>query len=336
MMKKRKANPSRNYFTQETEDAILQYNNPETTLSEKDKLYSKYIHYPFFKLTQNIIHTFKFYNTDVEDLEHLQHQIEVFLLSKIHFYHHSKSIDDRLNKIINRKYYYVDVEEYINSGGELSPDEDGEVGMKIDIELSKQHPYYKHGDFLEYTNNSDKITLEQIREYIERFKGKVNDDCWKELIRLTPPKAYSYFGTITKRWLINYNNNNYKKKINKTSLDELSQDPSYAYNLENNTLEKEKLSWFMDMYIEYMSNNLFELFPKSPDDKIADAILDLFKRREDIDIFHKKALYFNIREKGDFKTPKVTKISNKMKKIFTQNYVFYLENGYIDFEDFGV
>ena len=36
----------------------------------------------FFKLTQNIIHTFKFYHTEVEDLEHLQHEIEVFLIRK--------------------------------------------------------------------------------------------------------------------------------------------------------------------------------------------------------------------------------------------------------------
>ena len=28
---------------------------------------------------------------------------------------------------------------------------------------------------------------------------------------LNGAKAYSYFGTIVKRWLINYNNKNYKK-----------------------------------------------------------------------------------------------------------------------------
>ena len=98
-----KSKRNRNYFTQETEDAILLYNKTESS-NQRSKIYSKNIHYPFFKLTQNIIHTFKFYNTDVEDLEHLQHEIIVFLLEKMHLYHHSKSIDDRLFKIINKKF----------------------------------------------------------------------------------------------------------------------------------------------------------------------------------------------------------------------------------------
>jgi hypothetical protein len=46
------------YFTQETEDAIVRYNKATNTL-EKERIYHRYIHYPFFKLTENIIHTFK-------------------------------------------------------------------------------------------------------------------------------------------------------------------------------------------------------------------------------------------------------------------------------------
>jgi hypothetical protein len=56
----------------------------------RSKIYEEKIHYAFFKLTQNIIHTFKFYHTEVENLEHLQHEIIVFLLSKIHLFDPSK------------------------------------------------------------------------------------------------------------------------------------------------------------------------------------------------------------------------------------------------------
>ena len=35
------------YFTQETEDAIVRYNN-STSHPEKEKIYHQYIHYPFF------------------------------------------------------------------------------------------------------------------------------------------------------------------------------------------------------------------------------------------------------------------------------------------------
>ena len=88
--KTRKKKSSNNYFTQDTEDAIVEYNNcddPEV----RSRLYERRIHYPFFKLTENIIHTYKFYHTEVDELEHLQHEVITFLLSKIHKFDHTRS-----------------------------------------------------------------------------------------------------------------------------------------------------------------------------------------------------------------------------------------------------
>ena len=82
----KKKRQKRNYFTQETEDAIVKYNNSSDNKFRSD-IYQKGIHYSFYKLTENIIHTFKFYYTDgVENLEDLQHEIMVFLLDKIHLF----------------------------------------------------------------------------------------------------------------------------------------------------------------------------------------------------------------------------------------------------------
>ena len=87
----------------------------------------------------------------------------------------------------------------------------------------------------------------------------------------------------------------------------------------------------MDLFIEYVSENIFDLFPKKNDAQIADAILELFRKRETIEVFNKKALYIYIREIVDVKTPKITKIADKLHTIFKSNYVFYLENGYARF-----
>ena len=75
MIVTRKRKPkSKNYFTEETEMAIIAYNN-ESNPEIRSNIYRKEIHYPLFKLTENIIHTFKFYHTDgVENLEDLQHE----------------------------------------------------------------------------------------------------------------------------------------------------------------------------------------------------------------------------------------------------------------------
>ena len=135
-------------------------------------------------------------------------------------------------------------------------------------------------------------------------------------------KAYSYFGTIVKRWLILYNTKNYNKKIKKVPVDNLTKDGSgYTYDL----------SKYIDLFVAHTSENIYELFPKKNDAQIADAILELFRKRETIEVFNKKALYIYIREMVDVKTPKITKIADKLHNIFKSKYVFYLENGWVKF-----
>jgi hypothetical protein len=231
----KKVREKRKYFTQETEDAIIKYNST-SDFDVKNKIYEEEIHYAFFKLTQNIIHTFKFYNTDVDNLEHLQHEIIIFLLSKIHLFDHTKG-----------------------------------------------------------------------------------------------SKAYSYFGTIVKRWCILYNEKNYKKKLQSSPIEDIYHDENHSYTIEGNPT-KDKLSIFIDQYVNFCTNNLYKIFPKGTDAQIADAVLELFRKRDNIDLFNKKALYIYIHEQIDVKTPKITKIVNVLQRIFKQNYIFYIENDYINFE----
>ena len=236
-MARKRRKKSKNYFTQDTEDAIVLYNN--TSDSEKrSKIYEARIHYAFFKLTENIIHTFKFYHTEVNNLEHLQHEIITFLLTKMHLFDPGKGA-----------------------------------------------------------------------------------------------KAYSYFGTIVKRWLILYNTKNYNKKIKKVPTDHLLKEGStYVWNnVDNYNKKKDELSEYIDLFVEYTTENILELFPKKNDAQIADAILELFRKREVLEVFNKKALYIYIREMVDVKTPKITKIADKLHDIFKSQYVFFLENGWCKF-----
>ena len=287
------------YFTQDTEDAIIAYNKTLDSI-KRSQIYSEEIHYPFFKLTQNIIHTFKFYNTEVENIEDLQHELIIFLLSKIHLFNHRKNIQDRLRKIITKEFK----EEY-------------------------------HLNFEEYVGEVDKVTQEQIDSFVLALN--VSDTCREKLNKLTPPKAYSYFGTIAKRWLIIYNDKNYNKKISSIPLISIDNNiqESYTINENNSPSDKlphnDKLSLFMDLFVEYCTNNIYQLFPKEEEAKIADAVLELFRKRDHLIIFNKKALYIYIKEIIDVKTPKITKVSDKLSTIFKNNYIYYLEYGYIKF-----
>ena len=110
----------------------------------------------------------------------------------------------------------------------------------------------------------------------------------------------------------------------------LEEDENHSYIIDDSSLN-DRLSKFIDLYTEHCSQNLTKIFPKEYDAKIADAILELFRKRENLDIFNKKALYIYIREIVDVKTPKITKIANQLYDIFKQHYFFYLEHGYTNF-----
>lgn len=237
---------SREYF-KDAEQAIIDYNK-ETDINKKNKIYEDKIHYAFYKLSENLIHSFKFYYTEVDDLEHLKHEVEVFLFSKI----------DKFN-----------------------PD----LGYK----------------------------------------------------------AYSYFGTIGKRYLILYNQKNYQKKLKSVPL-EPEQDPdapsrspharsirNMQFELNENKLTKEEFSMFMDEYINFCYSNLNQIFKEEIDRKVADAILEILKNRYNIIQFKKKALYIYIRNQVEVKTQKITKVVNKLYDILWPALINYLENDLIHF-----
>lgn len=281
---------SKRYFTKDTENAIILYNNTEDP-EIRSKIYEKDIHYAFFKLTENIIHTFKFYYTEVADITHLQHEIITFLLSKIHLFNQPQKIEDKIKKTI----------------GEF------------------KEGY--HDNFVDFMGGDPYVKQADINNFLEGLI--VSEECMDKLLKITPPKAYSYFGTITKNYLIISNNKNYKKRIEKIPFETLLEHEDHSYQLDEET--KDSLSDFVDLYIDYITKNIFQLFPKPQDAKTADAILELFRKRDNLEIFNKKALYIYIREMVDVKTPKITKIANKLAKIFKEKYIFYLDNGYVNF-----
>ena len=91
-VKKPRKKKSKMYFGQPAQDAIIEYLNcPETEegLKERYKIYNERIKYPFEKLAENIIHTFKFYNFDV-DSKSVQHEVVSFLVLNMHKFNPDK------------------------------------------------------------------------------------------------------------------------------------------------------------------------------------------------------------------------------------------------------
>ena len=79
------------YFTEDTDLAIKQY-LASSNQDERDYIFKTRIHYPFYKLAENLIHTFKFYYTEVDDLEDLKHEVICFLLEKLDYFNPEKEL----------------------------------------------------------------------------------------------------------------------------------------------------------------------------------------------------------------------------------------------------
>ena len=79
---------SKQYFTLDTEEAIVAYNK-STSQREKNDLYKTRIQYPFEKLAENILNTFKFSYFDVSK-EDVQMEVISNLIEKIHMFQEGK------------------------------------------------------------------------------------------------------------------------------------------------------------------------------------------------------------------------------------------------------
>ena len=221
------------YFTEETDLAIKKYLS-SSNQEERDYIFSTKLHYPFYKLAENLIHTFKFYYTEVDNLEDLKHEVICFLLEKL--------------------------------------------------------------------------------DYFKPEKGT---------------KAFSYFSIVGKNYLILYNNNNYKKKKITAPVLAADEDEGVIHQLGREDRKKD-LKDFIDYFTEYIDKHMFTIFKKDKDRKVCDAINILFKRREYLEIFNKKALYIYIREMTSVDTPVITKVTKILKKLYKRLYIEYTDTGYVN------
>jgi hypothetical protein len=228
--RKRKPKTKNNYFTEETEEAILEYRASKNQ-AERNKIYNERIHFGFYKLAENIIHTFKFYYTEVDKIEDLKYEVVSFLLQKLDLYDQSKG------------------------------------------------------------------------------------------------KAYSYFGTIAKRYLIIYNQKNYKKLVNKVEIpNNEDDDESFKQAVTVEDYREPDRNEILEKLISALDDKLIDMFDKPDELRVAFAILEIFRKRENIEIFNKKAVFIYIKEMTDAQSSTITKVIKRIKVLYIELLNEYIEN----------
>lgn len=142
-------------------------------------------------------------------------------------------------------------------------------------------------------------------------------------------KAFSYFSIVAKNYLIAENNKNYYHF-------KRSQDIG-AIDLERNVVNEkvrydmiEEKKDFIDIFVNVMEQNLALFFTKQRDVQVADSILYLFKTRDNIENYNKKAIYILVRERTGVNSQYITSVINKIKLIYKKLYLQYQHGKSID------
>ena len=147
-------------------------------------------------------------------------------------------------------------------------------------------------------------------------------------------KAFSYFSIVAKNYLILHNNKNYKNYKIHDKMDVLD----YGSNIKDGEM-RSKIANFNEDYViemlQYWEENLTNIFRRQKDILVADAVLEMFRRRQNIENFNKKALYILIREMTGSKTQHITRIVNVMKKFNVNLMREFQETGHLDTANTG-
>ena len=141
-------------------------------------------------------------------------------------------------------------------------------------------------------------------------------------------KAFSYFSIVAKNYLIIQNNSNYAKLKRRSDLTAVDKNRNIQGEMAL-TDHQESLRDFTDQWCIWYDENLNKVFSNRRDIIVADTILELFRMRNNIENFNKKALYILIRERTGLKTQNITKVINVMKRDYTKMFATYRKSGFV-------
>ena len=168
--KRRSKNGSRMYFTQDTEDAIIAYNN-ETDIEKREVIFSDKIYHSFQKLVENVFNTFKFsyFETGPQDV---QKECLSHLVANMHKFdpnRQSKTDPDKKAKAYS--YFSIIAKHYLillnntnykkfNQSVEISEERDEHT-----VQLHQDDKYYAQQEMADF--------IRLVVEFWEKNVGKI-------------------------------------------------------------------------------------------------------------------------------------------------------------------
>ena len=173
---------------------------------------------------------------------------------------------------------------------------------------------------------TDNVPLDQVQHEVVSFLVE-------KLPKFNPDKgskAFSYFSIVAKNFCILKNRKNYKKLLEHKRIDI----DTTRELVEDEDEDQLNLSAFFKVYLAHWDDHIEKYYPRQRDQQLAEAVLELFRKRDRLEIFNKKALYVYIREMTSANTQQITKIVKQMKFRYKKMLSDYIDLGYIPKDKF--
>lgn len=138
-------------------------------------------------------------------------------------------------------------------------------------------------------------------------------------------KAFSYFSIVAKNYLIAENNKNYYHFKRSQDVETIDTERNIVNEKIRTDLIEERRD-FIDIFVNVVEKYLPLFFSKQRDIQVADSILYLFKSRENIENYNKKAIYILVRERTGVSSQYITNVITKIKDIYTKLYKEYRDD----------
>ena len=221
----------------------------------------------------------------------------------------------------NKQYFTTETQEAIIEYNKLCPDKDYKLrnelfNTKIYRPLNKLAENIIHTFKFYYFPGTAKETQHEVVAFLIEKMPKYTEG---------KGKAFSYFGQIAKNYCIQANNGNYKRMLRKAKVEAID----HQRNITNEIIRddiRDEVQDFFTCFVEYCDRNAEKIVSKPRDLKILYALIQVFKTRENLENFNKKALYIMVREMTDVKTQYITRVVNILKSKYEEMYLQY-QNG---------
>ena len=204
------------------------------------------------------------------------------------------------------KYWGEDQEDAIV---EFNTNDDIEDKHKVFVAIIEP-AFRKLVENIYYTYNFNKILWDR-----EQIEHEVMTHLYEKLSKFDVTKnkkSFSYFGTITKNWMIQRCNIDKNKRFIDADNQEM-----IMHNISINAYEENKLNRHNEEFIGEIIEDFDDWDAKDnytrDDFAVLEIVNDILKNYERFNIYNKKQLYVYIREATDLPSRKITKSLKKIK-----------------------